>query len=70
MNTKLNHLKEKQRGVNVSLVENSIEMDGIEETTHLSNTLNFPNHTEFYSMETFLFLFDIYLELRNNLYSC
>jgi hypothetical protein len=62
-------LKEKQRGVNVSLVENSIEMDGVEETTNLSNNSSFPNLTEFYSIETFLILFEIYLELRSILYS-
>jgi len=62
-------LKEKQRGVNVSLVENSIEMDGVEETTNLSNNSSFPNLAEFYSIETFLILFEIYLELRSILYS-
>jgi hypothetical protein len=65
----LNNLKEKQRVTNVSVVENSIEMDGIDEMRLFSNSDTFPSPTEFYSMETFLILFEIYLELRNILYS-
>ena len=65
----MNNLKERQRATNVSVVENSIEMDGIDETRPLSNSDTFPSPTEFYSIETFLILFEIYLELRNILYS-
>ena len=65
----MNKLKEKQRVMNVSVVENSIEMDGLDESKPLSNSDSFPSPTEFYSMETFLILFEIYLELRNILYS-
>ena len=67
MRAALNLIKEKKskrNEENVSLVENSLEMDEIEQV--LSPPQN--SQTEPNSMEDFLNLFEIYLKLRNILY--
>ena len=52
---------------NSSLIDNSNEMEGIEETEcHTSLYNNNKQHTSFYSMETVLDLFEVYLELRSS----
>ena len=66
---KLNSINERKPTKNNSIIDNSIQMEGIEETSELSFVNETPKQPSFHSMETLLDLFEVYLELRSCLHA-